>query len=63
MTLALSKAIGALKAGAIESSAREETLMDLFTEQAIWPTIIATFREGYSPVGPVSYPCVSKAWY
>jgi len=32
----------------IESSAREETLMDLFAEQAIWPSVIATFREAYA---------------
>jgi len=48
VTLALAKGIGALKAGAIESSVREETLMDLFAEQALWPHIIATFREAYS---------------
>ncbi|KAI9750008.1 MAG: hypothetical protein M4579_006639 [Chaenotheca gracillima] len=47
-TLALAYGIGALKGGAIESSAREETLMDLFAEQALYPTIIATFREAYS---------------
>jgi len=48
LALALSRGIGATKAGAIESSAREETLMDLFAEQALWPAIIATFREAYS---------------
>ncbi|KAI9893400.1 MAG: hypothetical protein M1814_006697 [Vezdaea aestivalis] len=48
VTLALAAAIGALKSGAIESSAREETLMDLFTEQALWPSIIATFQQAYS---------------
>lgn len=48
VTLALAKGIGALQsAGAIESSVREETLMDLFAEQAIWPQIIAVFREAY----------------
>lgn len=34
--------------GSIASSAREETLTDLFAEQALWPQIIATFRESYS---------------
>ncbi|KAF2183147.1 IlvN-domain-containing protein [Zopfia rhizophila CBS 207.26] len=48
MALALSRGIGATKGGVIESSAREETLMDLFAEQALWPTIIATFNEAYS---------------
>jgi len=45
--LALSRGIGATKGGVIESSCREETLMDLFAEQAIFPQIIATFREAY----------------
>jgi ketol-acid reductoisomerase len=48
VALALSRGIGATKGGVIESSAREETLMDLFAEQALWPTIIATFNEAYS---------------
>ncbi|KAI0361544.1 IlvN-domain-containing protein [Trametes cingulata] len=46
--LALSRAIGATKAGAIASSAREETAMDLFAEQALWPNIIMLFREAFS---------------
>ncbi|KAI0778249.1 IlvN-domain-containing protein [Trametes elegans] len=45
--LALSRAIGATKAGAIASSAREETTMDLFAEQALWPNIIMLFREAF----------------
>jgi ketol-acid reductoisomerase len=48
VALSLCRATGATKGGVIESSAREETLMDLFAEQALWPAIIATFREGYS---------------
>jgi ketol-acid reductoisomerase len=46
--LALSRAIGATKAGAIASSAREETAMDLFAEQALWPNIIMLFQQGFS---------------
>ena len=46
--LALSRAIGATKTGAIESSVREETAMDLFAEQALWPNIIKLFTEAYS---------------
>lgn len=42
--LALSRGIGATKTGAIASSAREETAMDLFAEQALWPNIIMIFR-------------------
>jgi len=34
-------------AGAVESSAREETLIDLFAEQALWPRVIAAFTEAY----------------
>lgn len=41
--LALSRAIGATKAGAIASSVYEETAMDLFAEQALWPNIIMLF--------------------
>jgi ketol-acid reductoisomerase len=48
VALALCRGIGATKGGVIESSAKEETLMDLFAEQAIYPSIIATFREAYS---------------
>ena len=44
LALALSRAICATKAGAIASSAREETAMDLFAEQALWPNIIMLFR-------------------
>lgn len=44
IALALSRAIGATKAGAIESSVREETAMDLFAEQALWPNIIVLFQ-------------------
>ena len=48
VALAICRGIGATKGGVIESSAKEETLMDLFAEQALWPTIIATFTEAYS---------------
>jgi len=50
MVLSLALGIGGLTAGAVECSARDETLMDLFTEQAIWPSIIVAFREAYSTV-------------
>src|SRR5574340_579176 len=33
--------------GVIFSSAREEAALDLFSEQAIWPFIMAAFRAGY----------------
>lgn len=44
IALAISRAIGATKAGAIESSVREETAMDLFAEQGLWPNIIVLFQ-------------------
>jgi ketol-acid reductoisomerase len=40
MALALAKAIGATRFGAFESSFREETIIDLFAEQMLWPGII-----------------------
>lgn len=48
ISLAIARLIGATKTGAIASSAREETAMDLFAEQALWPTIIMAFREAFS---------------
>jgi len=46
--LALARAIGATKGGAITSSTREETALDLFAEQALWPNIIMLFREAFA---------------
>lgn len=40
IALGLAKAIGATRFGAFESSFREETLIDLFAEQMLWPGII-----------------------
>ncbi|KAF8898783.1 Acetohydroxy acid isomeroreductase, catalytic domain-containing protein, partial [Infundibulicybe gibba] len=48
IAIALCRAIGATKAGAIASSAREETALDLLAEQALWPNIIMLFREAFS---------------
>jgi len=48
IALALSRAIGATKQGAIASSVREETAMDLMAEQALWPNIIMMFREAFN---------------
>jgi ketol-acid reductoisomerase len=38
--LALAKAIGATRAGVIETTVAEETELDLFAEQAVWPIIM-----------------------
>ena len=40
IALALAKAIGATRFGAFRSSFREETTIDLFAEQMLWPGII-----------------------
>jgi ketol-acid reductoisomerase len=48
VALSIALAIGATKTGAIESSVREETAMDLFAEQALWPNIIMLFREAFA---------------
>lgn len=45
--LAIAKGIGATRAGATASSAREEAALDLFSEQAIWPMILAVLRTSY----------------
>jgi ketol-acid reductoisomerase len=47
LALSIARGIGATHGGAILSSAREEAALDLFSEQAIWPVIMATFRTAY----------------
>jgi ketol-acid reductoisomerase len=47
--LSIACAIGATRGnGAVSSSCREEAGIDLFAEQALWPEIMAIFREGYN---------------
>src|SRR5438128_12375930 len=41
LALSIAHGIGATRGGAVASSAREEAALDLFSEQAIWPTILA----------------------
>jgi ketol-acid reductoisomerase len=52
LALSLAKGIGAIREGgagaAVDSSAREEAALDLFSEQAVWPAIIGTFRAAYT---------------
>jgi ketol-acid reductoisomerase len=45
--LSIARGIGATRGGAIASSAQEEAALDLFSEQAIWPVIMAAFRTAY----------------
>jgi ketol-acid reductoisomerase len=47
LALSIARGIGATRGGAILSSAREETALDLFSEQAIWPVIMVAFRTAY----------------
>ena len=55
--MALSKGIGATRAGVFESSFREEAELDLFAEQVVWAGLVAWFEEcfklgvenGFSP--------------
>ena len=45
--LAVARAIGATRGGAISSSAREEAALDLLSEQAVWPAIIEVLEAAY----------------
>jgi ketol-acid reductoisomerase len=47
LALSIARGIGATRGGAIQSSAREEAALDLFSEQAVWPTIIVAFQQAY----------------
>lgn len=47
LALSIARGIGATRGGAILSSAREEAALDLFSEQAVWPTIIVAFQQAY----------------
>jgi ketol-acid reductoisomerase len=47
IALAIAHGVGATRAGAIASSAREEAALDLFAEQAVWPLIIKLFATGF----------------
>jgi len=47
LALSIARGIGATRGGAIQSSAREEAALDLFSEQAIWPTIILAVQQAY----------------
>lgn len=46
-TLALARAIGGTRAGALETTFAEETELDLFSEQAVWPTIFRLLISSY----------------
>lgn len=48
VALVLCRGIGTTKGGVVECSARDETLMDLFAKQALWPSLMAAFTEAYA---------------
>lgn len=47
IALALAKAMGATKKGTIEVTFKDETMLDLLAEQAIWPMILTVLTEAY----------------
>lgn len=47
-TLAVARAIGGTLGGAVVSSAREEAALDLFSEQAVWPTVLGMLRTAHA---------------
>jgi len=47
IALALAKAIGATKKGTIEVTFKDETMLDLLAEQAIWPMILSIITEAF----------------
>ena len=47
IALALAKAIGATKKGTIEVTFKDETMLDLLAEQAIWPMILSVLTEAH----------------
>lgn len=47
-TLAIARGIGGTLGGAIVSSAREEAALDLFSEQAVWPAVLAVLRTAHA---------------
>ncbi|MCE3550705.1 NAD(P)-binding domain-containing protein [Pseudonocardia sp. RS11V-5] len=53
--LAVAKGIGATAAGAVASSAREEAALDLFSEQAIWPTVLAVLQVSYEVLADAGF--------
>lgn len=48
MALAIAKAIGALRTGSLQVSFAQEAWMDLLTEQAVWPLIMAVMEAAFA---------------
>ena len=47
LALSIARGIGATRGGAVASSAMEEAALDLFSEQAVWPTILLAMQVAY----------------
>lgn len=47
LALSIARGIGATRGGAVASSAMEEAALDLFSEQAVWPSILLTMQVAY----------------
>ncbi|MFQ5684677.1 MAG: ketol-acid reductoisomerase [Candidatus Binatia bacterium] len=54
--LAVAKAIGATRSGVIETTVAEETELDLFTEQAVWPIIMRNLLLAYEVLVAEGFP-------
>lgn len=53
--LAVARGIGGTAGGAVASSAREEAALDLFSEQAIWPAILAVLNAAYEVLAAAGF--------
>jgi ketol-acid reductoisomerase len=47
LALSIARGIGATRGGSVASTALEEAALDLFAEQAIWPSILGVLRTAY----------------
>jgi len=56
LALAWAKGIGATRAGVLETSFAEETELDLFTEQAVWPIIMRDLLLSYEVLVEAGFP-------
>jgi ketol-acid reductoisomerase len=53
--LAVARGIGATTGGAVASSATEEAALDLFSEQALWPAILAVLHASYEVLAAAGF--------
>lgn len=55
VALAVARGIGVTAHGAVASSAREEAALDLFSEQAIWPAVLALLQAAYEVLSEAGF--------